>query len=117
MLAVEAIRGVNGSGKLEAEIRYGLSSYSGDARLWAQAIRRHWAIEHSLHWVLDVAFREDDRRMCNPTAVRNFALLRKIAINLVSQDQAAKASLRGKRKKAAWDDDYRLPLLQANFMR
>lgn len=117
VLAVEAIRGVNGSGKVEAEIRYFLSSYPGDALLLAQAIRRHWSIENSLHWVLDVTFREDDSRIRDPTAVRNFALLRKIAINLVSQDRSAKASLRGRRKKAAWDDDYMLQLLQANFMR
>jgi hypothetical protein len=70
-----------------------------------------------LHWVLDVTFREDDSRVRDPTAVRNFALLRKIAINLVSQDHSAKTSLRGKRKKAAWDNDYMLQLLQANFMR
>lgn len=117
VLAVEAIRGVNGSGTVEAEIRYFLSSYTGDPQRRAQAIRRHWSIENSLHWVLDVTFREDDSRMRNPTAVRNFALLRKIAINLVNQDRSTKASLRGKRKKAAWDNDYMLQLLQANFMR
>lgn len=117
VLAVEAIRGVNRSGKVEAEIRYFLSSYAGDPPRLAQAIRRHWSIENSLHWVLDVTFREDDSRMRNPTAVRNFALLRKIAINLVNQDRSTKASLRGKRKKAAWDNDYMLQLLQANFMR
>jgi predicted transposase YbfD/YdcC len=117
VLAVEAIRGINGSGKVEAEIRYFLSSYAGDPQLLAQAIRRHWSIENSLHWVLEVTFREDDSRLRDPTAVRNFALLRKIAINLVNQDRSTKASLRGKRKKAAWDNDYMLHLLQANFMR
>jgi predicted transposase YbfD/YdcC len=117
VLAVEAIRGGNGSGKVEAEIRYFLSSDTGDALLLAQAIRRHGSIENSLHGVLDVTFREDDSRLRNPTAVRNFALLRKIAINLVSQDRSTKASLRGKRKKAAWADDYMRHLLQANFMR
>ena len=117
VLAVEAIRGVNGSGKVEAEIRYFLSSFTGDPLVLAQAIRRHGSIENSLHWVLDVIFREDDGRVRDPTAVRNFALLRKIAINLLSQDRSTKVSLRGKRKKAAWDDDYMLQLLQANFMR
>ena len=117
VLAVEAIRGVNGSGKVQAEIRYFLSSFTGDEQVLAQAIRRHWSIENNLHWVLDVTFREDDSRVRDPTAVRNFALLRKIAINLVSQDHSAKTSIRGKRKKAAWDNDYMLQLLQANFMR
>jgi predicted transposase YbfD/YdcC len=117
VLAVEAIRGVNGSGKVQAESRYFLSSFTGDEQVLAQAIRRHWSIENSLHWVLDVTFREDDSRVRDPTAVRNFALLRKIAINRVGQDRSTKTSLRGKRKKAAWDNDYMLQLLQANFMR
>ncbi|HYQ90541.1 MAG TPA: ISAs1 family transposase, partial [Candidatus Competibacteraceae bacterium] len=117
VLAVEAIRGVNESGKVEAESRYFLSSSAGDPPRLAQAIRRHGSIENRLHGVLDVTFREDDSRLRHPTAVRNFALLRKIAITLVNQDRSTKASLRGKRKKAAWDNDYMLQLLQANFMR
>ena len=94
-----------------------LSSFVGNPQGLAQAIRRHWSIENSLHWVLDVTFREDDSRVRDPTAVRNFALLRKIAINLVSQDRSTKASMRAKRKKAAWDDDYMLQLLKVSFMR
>lgn len=111
VLAVEAIRSVNGSGKVQAEIRYFLSSYAGDAQVLAQAIRRHWSIENSLHWVLDVTFREDNSRVRDPTAARNFALLRKMALNLVNQDRSTNGSLRGKRKKAAWDDDYMQQLL------
>jgi predicted transposase YbfD/YdcC len=117
VVAVEAIRGVNGSGTVQAEVRYFLSSFVGDPQVLAQAIRRHWSIENNLHWVLDVTFREDDSRVRDPTAVRNFALLRKIAINLVGQDRSTKTSLRGKRKKAAWDNNYMLQLLQTNFMR
>src|SRR4051794_17182687 len=60
-----------------------------------------WASEQGL--VLDVTFREDDSRIRDPTAVRNFALLRKIALNLVGQDRTTQASLRAKRKRAAWD--------------
>lgn len=83
VLAVESIRCVNGSGHVAAEIRYFLSSFSGEVSWLAQAIRRHWSIENSLHWVLDVTFREDDSRLRDPTAARNFALLRKMALNLV----------------------------------
>ena len=117
VLAVEAIRSVNGSDQVEAEIRYFLSSFAGDPSILAQAIRRHWSIENNLHWVLDVTFREDDCRIRDAIAARNFALLRKIAINLLTQDRSTKASLRGKRKKAAWDDNYMLQLLQTHFMR
>ena len=117
VLAVETIRGGQRGGPVQAEIRYFLSSFVGDPQALAQAIRRHWSIENSLHWVLDVTFREDDSRVRNPTAVRNFALLRKIAINSIGQDRSTSTSLRDRRKKTAWDDDYMLQLLQANFMR
>lgn len=91
MLAVEAIRSVNGSNKVEAEIRYFLSRFAGDPSILAKAIRRHWSIENNLHWVLDVTFREDDCRIRDAIAARNFALLRKIAINLLTQDRSTKA--------------------------
>ena len=113
VLAVESIRSINGSGKVDAEIRYFLSSFAGDPQVLAQAIRRHWSIENRLHWVLDVTFREDDSRVRDPTAARNFALLRKMALNMVSQDRTIKASLRAKRKKAAWNDDYMQQLLRS----
>ena len=116
VLAVEAIRNVNGSDKVEAEIRDFLSSFAGDPSILAQAIRRHWSIENNLHWVLDVTFREDDCRIRDAIAARNFALLCKIAIDLLTQYHSTKASLQGKRKKAAWDDNYMLQLLQTHFM-
>jgi predicted transposase YbfD/YdcC len=117
VLAIESIRSVNGHGKVEADIRYFISSSTADVPILAQAIRRHWSIENNLHWVLDVNFREDDSRLRDPTAVRNLALLRKIALNLVGRDRSSKASLRAKRKRAAWDDDSMGQILAANFMR
>jgi predicted transposase YbfD/YdcC len=109
VLAVETIRSVNGTGKTEAEIRYFLTSCSADPAVLVRAIRRHWSIENALHWVLDVTFREDDSRVRNRTAARNFALVRKIALNLVAKDRGSRTSLRGKRKKAAWNDDCPIP--------
>ena len=111
MLAVETIRGVNGSGKVEAEIRYFLSSCRDDPTVLVQAIRRHWTIENGLHWVLDVTFREDDSRVRDRTAARNLALLRKIALNLVATDRSGRTSLRGRRKKAAWNGAYMLQII------
>ena len=111
VLAVETIRSVNGTGPVEAEIRYFLSSCSDAPAVLVRAIRRHWSIENALHWVLDVTFREDDSRVRDRTAARNFALLRKMALNLVAQDQRTRNSLRARRKKAAWDDSYMLQII------
>ena len=67
--------------------------------------------------MLDVTCSEDDSRVRDPTAARNFALLHKIAVNLVGQDRSSQASIHTKRKPAAWNDDYVLQLLKDNFMR
>jgi predicted transposase YbfD/YdcC len=111
VLAVETIRGVNGTDKAEAEIRYFLTSCGDDPAVLVRAIRRHWSIENALHWVLDVTFREDDSRVRDRTAARNLALLRKIALNLVASDRDGRASRRGRRKMAAWNDDYMLRII------
>ena len=66
---------------------------------------------HALHWVLDVTFREEDSRVRDRTVARNLALLRKIALNVVGRDKTTKASVRARRKKAAWNDAYMLKLL------
>ena len=81
VLAVENIRGINGRGKVTAEIRYYLSSAQLPPKRLATAIRSHWGIENGLHWVLDVGFNEDASRVRERTAARNLALLRKIALN------------------------------------
>src|SRR3954463_3618949 len=104
VLAVETIRGIPGRGKVTAEIRYYLSSAALAPEALAAAIRNHWRVENGLHWVLDVVFREDDSRVRERNAARNLALLRKIALNLARADSTLKASLKGKRKYAGWDD-------------
>jgi predicted transposase YbfD/YdcC len=111
VLAIENIRGVNGSGKVTAEIRYYLSSSELPPAQLATAIRSHWAIENRLHWVLDVGFNEDASRVRERNAVRNLALLRKIALNFARANTTLKASLKGKRKSAAWDNDFMATLI------
>lgn len=78
-----------------------------------KAIRAHWGIENSLHWVLDVAFDEDGCRVRKDHAPQNLATLRKLALNLLRQDQKAKCGVKARRKIAGWDDDYLLLLLAA----
>ena len=111
VLAVETIRGIPGRGKVTAEIRHYLSSAELPPAALAAAIRRHWGIENGLHWVLDVTFREDASRVRERNAARNLALLRKIALNLARADTTLKASLKGKRKYAGWDDAFMATLI------
>jgi predicted transposase YbfD/YdcC len=114
VLAVETIRSVNGIGRVEAEIRSVLTSCTDDPAVLVRAIRRPWRIENALHWVLDVSFREDDSRVRDRTAARNFALLRKIALNLVARDRSTQTSRRGRRKKAAWNDGYMFRIIASH---
>jgi predicted transposase YbfD/YdcC len=111
VLAVETIRGVNGKGKVTAEIRHFVSSAKVAPEALAAAIRSHWQIENGLHWVLDVTFREDASRVRDRNAARNLALLRRVALNLARADTSLKASLKGKRKYAAWDNDFMAMLI------
>src|SRR5947209_7670919 len=111
VLAVETIRSIAGTYKVEAETRYFLTSCGDDPAVLARAIRRHWSVENGLHWVLDVTFREDDSRVRDRTAARNLALLRKIALDLVAKDRGSRASLRGRRKKADREDGGMLQIM------
>lgn len=111
VLATETIRGVNGSGVVTAEIRHYLSSSTAPSEALATAIRRHWAIENGQHWVLDVDFGEDRSRVRERCAARNLAVLRRIALDLLRADASTKASIKGKRKTAAWNDTYMAKLL------
>jgi DNA-binding response OmpR family regulator len=91
--------------------RYFISSLKSDAQLLLHAVRAHWGIENKVHWVLDITFREDDSRIRKGNGAENFAVLRHIALNLLRRETSAKRSLKGKRKKAAWDEQYLLKVL------
>jgi len=93
------------------ETRYYISSLPNDASRLLQAVRSHWGIENSLHWVLDVAFAEDDCRVRKDYGAENFALLRHIALDLLKQEQSAKCGIKNKRLQAAWDTAYLLKVL------
>jgi predicted transposase YbfD/YdcC len=77
-------------------------------------VRAHWGIENRLHWMLDVCFGEDDCMIRKDNAPQNLSLLKKIVLNLIRADKTdtAKTSLRLKRKRAAWDDDIRMKMLE-----
>lgn len=99
-------------GKEAVETRYYLSSLEVGVKRFASAVRSHWGIENSLHWVLDMTFNEDQSRIRKGHGPDNFALLRRFAINILSLD-TTKESTRKKRKRAAWDENYLLSRLAA----
>jgi len=99
------------TGKTSDEVRYFISSLPAKVKRLASAVRQHWGIENSLHWVLDVAFHEDRMRQRDRNGVENLALLNRLAVSLLRQDKTIKAGVKSKRKTAGWDDNYLLHLL------
>lgn len=94
------------TGQTQRQRRYYLSSLKAqELSRFAQAVRAHWGIENAVHWVLDVTFREDHARVRKDHAPENFALIRRMALNLLKQD-SSKGSLNVKRLRAACDHDY-----------
>lgn len=91
--------------------RYFISSLASDAQLILHAVRTHWGIENKVHWILDIAFREDDCRVRKGNGAENFAVLRHLALNLLKHEQSLKCGIKAKRKKAGWDHDYLLKVL------
>jgi predicted transposase YbfD/YdcC len=107
---VEYIRKVNG--KTKVETRYYISSLTDNAKLLGESVRSHWGIENSLHWVLDVALREDDCRIRKDNAPQNFALLRHIAVNAVGKEKSQKLGIKNKQVCAGWDNEYLEKILE-----
>jgi len=106
---VESIREINGSAT--SERRYYISSLPANAKVVGDSIRSHWGIENSLHWVMDVTFHEDYARNRKDHSAANMATMRHFALNLIKRDKDTKGSIKGKRKRAGWSDDYLLKLI------
>lgn len=101
---VESTREVNGESSFEK--RYYISSLDSSAQVFGDAVRSHWGIENSVHWVLDIAFREDESRIRKGYAPENFAAIRHIALNLLRENKSFKGSVKSKRLNAAMDPQY-----------
>ena len=99
--------------KPRLKLVFTLSSLSSNAEKIAGAIRSHWGIENSLHWTLDVTFSEDESRIRKQHSPENFALLRRLAINLLKQEQTSKQSLKMKRYRAGMDNNYLVKILNS----
>jgi predicted transposase YbfD/YdcC len=113
VIAVERIRHLRT--KTTHEIQFYLSSLSSDSSQIPRAIRQHWGVENSLHWVLDVTFNEDACRVRSLHAPHNLALVRRFALNILNCEHTFKGSLKQKSKRAAMDNRYMLTLLTSAF--
>ena len=88
-----------------------ISSLKATASKVLSAVRGHWGIENSLHWVLDMAFDEDHCRVRTGHADRNLAVVRHMALNMLKQEKTAKVGIKARRKRAGWDQSYLLKVL------
>lgn len=115
IVKIESTREFKNSDKpIEYATRYYISSLSSGAKEHQQAIRLHWGIENKLHWVLDVAFGEDASRKRIGNASQNFSILSKIALNLLKNETSERQGIKGKRLKAAYDQNYLIKILSQN---
>lgn len=107
---VSCTREING--EVTVTERYFLTSHT-DVNALAYAVRAHWDIENSRPWILEVAFDEDASRARTENAQANLVTLRHLALNQLKRDTSLSASIKTKRMRAGWDDDYLLTVLYA----
>ena len=98
-------------GESSNQKRYYISSLRLDAKALLESVRSHWGIENSMHWVLDMGFREDESRVRKGNSAENLSILRRMAMNLLRQDKSVKVGIEAKRKRAGWDEKYLLHIL------
>jgi len=103
LVMVESVREIGE--RIERETRYYVSSLRVPAQQMGALVRSHWAVENSLHWVLDMVFRDDECRVRTAHAPANFTTIKHMALNLLRRAKD-KLSIRARRKAAAWDDDF-----------
>jgi predicted transposase YbfD/YdcC len=95
----------------DGEVRYYIMSFENDAKRFATAVRQHWGIENSLHWVMDVTFREDESRIHKDYGGENVSWLRRLAVTLIKHNTKQKGSIRQKRLRAGYDFEFLLEIL------
>ena len=99
------------NGKTSVERRFFLSSLEPDVEQFARAVRGHWQIENALHWVLDIAFGDDESRVRRGHAAENLEVLRHLALSLLKQERSEKRGIKGKRLSAGWNEAYLVKVL------
>ena len=110
VVIIESIREIGP--RTERETRYYLTSSAWRAERLGPMVRDHWAVENSLHWVMDMTFRDDECRIRTEHAPENFVTLKHMATN-IARKAPGRDSVRLRLKTAAWDDDYLAKLIEA----
>ena len=114
LIMVESTRVIPGpsrdADKTERETRFYITSLALIAAYIAPCVRAHWAVENSLHWLMDMVFRDDECRLRTDNAPANFTTIKHIALNLIRR-ATSKDSMRLRRKVAAWDDEFLVSLI------
>jgi len=115
LIEITSERTIKATGIKETQTRHYISNGVQTAMKFNEAIRGHWGIENKLHWTLDVVFGEDGSTKRAGTAAENFSFMSKVALNLLNQYEYKKGarvvSMKTKRKRAGWDNDFLLAIL------
>lgn len=115
LIEIKSERTIKATGVKETQTRHYISSALSTAKKFNETIREHWGIENNLHWMLDVAFNEDNSMKRAGNAAENFSVITKIALNAVKQSElkkgATRISVKSKRKKAGWSNEYLTAIL------
>ena len=111
IISIEANKTILQTGEMQSEQRFYISSLMTTPEAFNQIIRGHWGIENNLHWCLDVVFKEDYSTKQAGNAAENFSMASKAALSILKNDKSSKSSLKRKRLKAGWSNEYLEALL------
>ncbi len=111
IISIETNKTILQTGDIQTEQRFYIASLISTPEVFNQIIRGHWSIENNLHWCLDIVFKEDYSMKQAGNAAENFSMISKAALSILKNDKASKSSLKRKRLKAGWSNEYLETLL------
>lgn len=111
IISIQTQRTITQSGEMQTEQRFYITSLRTTPEHFNQIIRAHWSIENNLHWCLDVVFKEDYSTKQAGNAAENFSMINKAALSILKNDKKNKSSLKRKRLKCGWSNEYLETLL------
>lgn len=109
-----AVRIYQQNGIEKSDVRYYLCSMRRNGKLFANAVRDHWGIENTLHWCLDMTYREDESRVRNRNFAQNLSWLRRLTLSLIKQHPGKESNVM-KRRMAGWSVDFLMQILTAQY--